>query len=31
MATVPLVRYEDAPGDVKAIYDDIKRTRKSKM
>lgn len=27
MATVPLVRYEDAQGDVKAIFDDIKRTR----
>jgi AhpD family alkylhydroperoxidase len=27
MATVPLVRYEDAPRDVKEIFDDIKRTR----
>jgi AhpD family alkylhydroperoxidase len=27
MATVPLVRYEDAPSDVKAVFDDIKRTR----
>jgi len=27
MATVPLVRYEDAPSDVQAIFDDIKRTR----
>ena len=27
MATVPLVRYEDAPSDVKAIFDDIKHTR----
>jgi AhpD family alkylhydroperoxidase len=27
MATVPLVRYEDAPRDVKDIFDDIKRTR----
>ena len=27
MATVPLVRYEDAPADVKEIFDDIKRTR----
>ena len=27
MATVPLVRYEDAPRDVQEIFDDIKRTR----
>jgi len=27
MATVPLVRYEDAPRDVKEIFDEIKRTR----
>jgi AhpD family alkylhydroperoxidase len=27
MATVPLVQYEDAPGEVKQIFDDIKRTR----
>jgi AhpD family alkylhydroperoxidase len=27
MATVPLVRDEDAPRDVKEIFDDIKRTR----
>ena len=27
MATVPLVQYEDAPRDVKDIFDDIKRTR----
>lgn len=27
MATVPLIRYEDATRDVKAIFDDIKRTR----
>ena len=27
MATVPLVRYEDAPREVKEIFDDIKRTR----
>ena len=27
MATVPLIRYEDAPRDVKEIFDDIKRTR----
>lgn len=27
MATVPLVRYEDAPREVQAIFDDIKRTR----
>jgi len=27
MATVPLVRYEDAPASVKEIFDDIKRTR----
>lgn len=27
MATVPLVRYEDATRDVKEIFDDIKRTR----
>ena len=28
MATVSLVQYEDAPSDVKAIFDDIKRTRR---
>ncbi len=27
MATVPLVQYEHAPREVKAIFDDIKRTR----
>jgi AhpD family alkylhydroperoxidase len=27
MATVPLVQYEDAPRNVKDIFDDIKRTR----
>ena len=27
MATVPLVRYEDAPREVKEVFDDIKRTR----
>ena len=27
MATVPLVRYEDATREVKEIFDDIKRTR----
>ena len=27
MATVPLVRYEDAPREVQEIFDDIKRTR----
>ena len=27
MATVSLVQYEDAPPQVKAIFDDIKRTR----
>lgn len=27
MATVPLVRYEDAPREVQDIFDDIKRTR----
>src|SRR5438128_6266188 len=27
MATVPLVQYEDAAPDVKAVFDDIKRTR----
>src|SRR5215213_7766911 len=27
MATVPLIRYEDAPRAVKEIFDDIKRTR----
>jgi len=27
MATVPLVRYEDASREVKEIFDDIKRTR----
>jgi AhpD family alkylhydroperoxidase len=27
MATVPLVQYEDAPREVKDIFDDIKRTR----
>ena len=28
MATVPLVRYEDATPEVRAVFDDIKRTRK---
>ena len=27
MATVPLVRYEDATRDVQEVFDDIKRTR----
>jgi AhpD family alkylhydroperoxidase len=27
MATVPLVQYEDAPREVKEIFDDIKRMR----
>ena len=27
MATVPLVRYEDAPREVQDVFDDIKRTR----
>ena len=27
MATVPLVGYEDAPRDVREVFDDIKRTR----
>lgn len=27
MATVRLVHYEDAPADVKDVFDDIKRTR----
>lgn len=27
MATVPLVQYQDAPREVKEIFDDIKRTR----
>lgn len=27
MATVPLVRYEDAPREVKEVFDDIKRMR----
>ena len=27
MATVPLVRYEEATPDVRAVFDDIKRTR----
>ena len=27
MATVPLVRYEDATPEVRAVFDDIKRTR----
>ena len=27
MATVPLVRYEDATREVKAVFDDIRRTR----
>ena len=27
MATVPLVQYEDAPREVKDIFDDIMRTR----
>jgi AhpD family alkylhydroperoxidase len=28
MATVPLVRYEDATPDVRMVFDDIMRTRK---
>jgi AhpD family alkylhydroperoxidase len=28
MATVKLVEYEDAPPEVRAVYDDIMRTRK---
>ena len=28
MATVPLVEYENASEEVKAVYDDIKQTRK---
>ena len=28
MALVPLIEYEDAPADVRAVYDDIKATRK---
>jgi AhpD family alkylhydroperoxidase len=27
MSTVPLVRYEDATREVKAVFDDIRRTR----
>jgi AhpD family alkylhydroperoxidase len=27
MATVPLIRYEDAPREVQDVFDDIKRTR----
>ena len=27
MALVPLVEYEDAPADVRAVYDDIMATR----
>ncbi len=27
MATVPLVEYEDAPAEVRAVYDDIMATR----
>lgn len=27
MATVTLIHYEDAPAEVRAVYDDIKRTR----
>jgi AhpD family alkylhydroperoxidase len=27
MATVPLIRYEDATHEVKAVFDDIRRTR----
>ena len=27
MATVPLIQYEDAPREVQAIFDDIRRTR----
>lgn len=27
-ATVPLVEYEDAPPEVRAVYDDIMKTRK---
>ena len=28
MALVPLIEYDDAPPDVRAVYDDIKATRK---
>jgi AhpD family alkylhydroperoxidase len=28
MATVPLIQYEDASKDIKAVFDDIKTTRK---
>ena len=28
MATVPLIEYKDASEDVRAVFDDIKRTRK---
>jgi AhpD family alkylhydroperoxidase len=27
MSTVPLIQYENAPPEVRAVYDDIKRTR----
>ena len=27
MATVPLIEYDDAPADVRAVYDDIMQTR----
>ncbi len=30
MATVPLIQYEDAPPEVRAVFDDIKRTRNVK-
>ncbi|MGE3957124.1 MAG: carboxymuconolactone decarboxylase family protein [Vicinamibacterales bacterium] len=28
MATVPLIEYDQAPPEVRAVFDDIKRTRK---
>lgn len=30
MATLPLIQYEDAPPEVKAVFDDIKQTRNVK-
>ena len=29
MATVPMVEYDDAPAEVRAVYDDIMETRKT--
>ena len=31
MSTVTLIQYEDASPEVQAVFDDIKRTRASRM